>query len=88
MLHVAAVESSRLTSNLCKGTEEIFEDDQEDQQERNHEGEEQSADRLSEDKTALLPVVLVFQTHGRLIEYRDDELLGGDSKQEYDAANR
>lgn len=68
--------------DLRKGPEGIFEEDQEDEQECDHEGEEEHTGALGEDKSLVRHGLCTFQTDGRFVEHWDDELFGRDCEEE------
>lgn len=69
--------------NFGKSAEDVFEDDEEDKQESDHEGEEQVANGLGEDETAVhVGELRRLEADRGLVEYRDDELFRRDGHEE------
>jgi hypothetical protein len=72
----------RLTCELGECTEDVLENDKENQQKRDHEGEEQAANSLCHDQGKVQCAVCMVKAGCGGVKHRQDELLRCDDHQE------
>lgn len=82
---IAVEMSIRETCDFCESAEHVFEDDEEDEEEGDHEGEEEEGDGFREDQEGFGCGVDVVEAEGSVVEDWHDEFFAGDGKEE-DAA--
>ena len=71
-----------LTCNLCKGTQYVFEDDKEHEQERDHEGEQKTPYRLTKYQGEFGSGLGGWQCDCGFIQYGQDELFRSNGEKE------
>lgn len=64
----------RRTSDLCKGPQDVLENDKKHEKKRDHEWEQQTSDRLTENQAKICGTVGINKSNGRLIQNRKDKL--------------